>query len=325
MIYICIQVFKAYKGEGAKMQATQCELSLPINSVLNNTYKIKEVVATSKLSIVYLAENINNAERLIVKEFFPKEMAIRDLDNRTIINRLPSTKQKFKDLKGIFLNEAFIMQQINHRNIVKYTDHFEENGSIYIIMDYYEGKLLDQYLKDFPVQDRDHLYKSIFLPLIDALCYVHKLGILHRDIKPSNILIDSEGNPFLLDFGSAIFYKTAKDNQIFTSSGYSPLEQYSNKSAQGVYTDVYSFAATFYFSMTDSIPPDVSQRLIEDKIEQVKEHNNSVSLLLSYIIMWGLAVQVKKRCPSLQIMKWVITVEEFVNRIRNYLKVNNSK
>lgn len=307
------------------MQATQCELSLPINSGLNNTYKIKEVLATSKLSIVYLAENINNEKRLIVKEFFPKEMALRDLDNRTIINRLPSTKHKFEGLKEIFLNEAVIMQQINHPNIVKYAEHFEENGSIYIVMDYYEGKLLDEYLKDFPVHNRDHLYTSIFLPLIDALCYVHKLGILHRDIKPSNIMIDSKGNPFLLDFGSAIFYKTAKEYQIFTSSGYSPLEQYSNKSAQGVYTDVYSFAATFYYSMTNSIPPDVSQRLIEDKIEKVKEHNKSVSILLSYIIMWGLAVQVKKRCPSLQIMKWVITVEEFVNRIRNYFKVNNSK
>lgn len=307
------------------MQATQCELSLPINSVLNNTYKIKEVLATSKLSIVYLAENINNEKRLIVKEFFPKEMALRDLDNRTIINRLPSTKQKFEGLKEIFLNEAVIMQQINHPNIVKYAEHFEENGSIYIVMDYYEGKLLDEYLKDFPVHNRDHLYTSIFLPLIDALCYVHKQGILHRDIKPSNIMIDSEGNPFLLDFGSAVFYKTATDYQIFTSSGYSPLEQYSNKSAQGVYTDIYSFAATFYYSMTNSIPPDVSQRLIEDKIEKVKEHNKSVSILLSYIIMWGLAVQVKKRCPSLQIIKWVITVEEFVNRIRNYFKVNNSK
>ena len=66
------------------------------------------------------------------------------------------------------------MQQINHHNIVKYMDHFEENESIYIVMEYYEGTLLDQYLKDFPVNDRSHLYSSIFLPLIDALSYLHK-------------------------------------------------------------------------------------------------------------------------------------------------------
>lgn len=307
------------------MQATEVELGLPANSVLNGTYKIIEVIATSKLSFVYIAENINERNQIIIKEFFPNDIALRDLDNKTVINRLPSTKQKFEDLKAIFLNEALIMQQINHHNIVKYMDHFEENDSIYIIMKYYEGTLLDQYLKDFPINARDHLYTSIFLPLIDALCYLHKKGILHRDIKPNNILIDSEGNPYLLDFGSAIFYKTDGDYQIFTSSGYSPLEQYSTISEQGIYTDIYSLAATFYYSLTNVIPPDISQRLIEDKIKNVRKYNNKVSTVLSQTIMWGLAVQAKKRCSSLKYMKLVITIEDIVNRITNYFKENTSK
>ncbi|MFB7158900.1 serine/threonine-protein kinase [Lysinibacillus sp. NPDC056232] len=308
------------------MQATtQIELSLPANSVLNDTYKIIEVLATSKLSFVYMAENINDGNQLIIKEFFPNDIALRDLDNKTVINRLPSTKQKFEDLKAIFLNEALILQQINHHNIVKYIDHFEENESIYIIMEYYEGTLLDQYLIDYPINNRDHLYTGVFLPLIDALSYLHKKGILHRDIKPNNIMIDSEGNPYLLDFGSAIYYKTAEDYQIFTSSGYSPLEQYSTISEQGVYTDIYSLAATFYFSLTNVISPDVSQRLIEDKIGDVRTYNKKVSILLSKTIMWGLAVQAKKRCSSLKYMKLVITIEGIVNRITNYFKENNSK
>ncbi|KOS61853.1 serine/threonine protein kinase [Lysinibacillus agricola] len=302
------------------MQATQVELSLPANSVLNDTYKIKEVIATSKLSFVYIAENTHEGNQLIIKEFFPNDIALRDLDNKTVINRLPSTKQKFEELKAISLNEALIMQQINHHNIVKYIDHFEENGSIYISMEYYEGTLLDQYLKDFPINDRDHLYASILLPLMNALCYLHEKGILHRDIKPNNIMIDSKGNPYLLDFGSAIYYKTAEDYQIFTSPGYSPLEQYSTISEQGVYTDIYSLAATFYFSLTNVIPPDVSQRLIEDKIGDVRTYNKKVSILLSKTIMWGLAVQAKKRCSSLKYMKLVITIEGSVNRIKNYFK-----
>ena len=306
------------------MQATQVELSLPINGVLNDTYKIKEVIATSKLSFVYIAENIDEGNQLIIKEFFPNDIALRDLDNKTVVNRLPSTKQKFEDLKGIFLNEACILQQINHHNIVKYIDHFEENESIYIIMEYYEGKLLDQYLEDDPINNRARLYTGVFLPLIDAISYLHKKGILHRDIKPNNIMIDSEGNPYLLDFGSAIYYKTAEDYQIFTSSGYSPLEQYSNISEQGVYTDIYSLAATFYFSLTNVIPPDVSQRLIEDKIGDVRTYNKNVSILLSKTIMWGMTVQAKKRCSSLKYMKLVITIENIVNRTMNYFKENNA-
>ncbi|QPQ30115.1 serine/threonine protein kinase [Lysinibacillus sp. JNUCC 51] len=307
------------------MQAIQVELSLPANSVLNDTYKIKEVVATSKLSFVYIAENIHEGNQLIIKEFFPNDIALRDLDNKTVVNRLPSTKQKFEDLKAIFLNEALIMRQINHRNIVKYIDHFEENESIYIVMEYYEGTLLDQYLKDFPINERDHLYTSIFLPLIGALSYLHKKGILHRDIKPSNIMIDSEGSPYLLDFGSAIFYKTAENYQIFTSPGYSPLEQYSNVSEQGVYTDIYSLAATFYFSLTDIIPLDSSKRIIEDKIENVRKYNGKVSIILSRTIMWGMAVHAKKRCSSLKFMELVVEVENIVNRIKKYFNSFDAK
>jgi len=307
------------------MQMIQVELSLPANSVLNDTYKIKEVIATSKLSFVYIAENINEGNQLIIKEFFPNAIALRDLDNKTVVNRLPSTKQKFEDLKAIFLNEALIMRQINHRNIVKYIDHFEENESIYIVMEYYEGTLLDQYLKDFPINDRDHLYTSIFLPLIGALSYLHKKGILHRDIKPSNIMIDSEGNPCLLDFGSAIFYKTAENYQIFTSPGYSPLEQYSNVSEQGVYTDIYSLAATFYFSLTDIIPLDSSKRIIEDKIENVRKYNGKVSIILSRTIMWGLAVHAKKRCSSLKFMELAVAVGNIINRLKGYFNYNDAK
>lgn len=307
------------------MQATQVELSLPTNSVLNDTYKIIEVLATSKLSFVYMAENTHEGNQIIIKEFFPNDIALRDLDNKTVINRLPSTKQKFEDLKAIFLNEALILQQINHHNIVKYIDHFEENESFYIIMEYCEGKLLDQYLKDYPINNREHLYTGVFLPLIDSLSYLHKRGILHRDIKPNNIMIDSEGKPYLLDFGSAIFYKNDNDYQIFTSPGYSPLEQYSTISKQGIYTDIYSLAATFYYSLTDIIPLDSSQRIIEDKIENVRKYNEKVSIILSRTIMWGLAVQAKKRCSSLKFMEMAVVVGNSVNRIKNYFDSFNAK
>jgi len=317
---------KYHERDGkSKMQTIQLELSLPTNCFLNDTYKIQKVIASSKLSIVYIAENNNAGDKVIIKEFFPHEIALRDLDNKTVVNRLPSTKQKFKDLKEIFLNEAVIMQQIDHRHIVKYIEHFEENESIYIVMNYYEGMLLDQYLNKYQVNERDHLYSDIFLPLIDALRYLHKKGILHRDIKPSNIMIDSEGNPYLLDFGSAIFYKTAENYQIFTSTGYSPLEQFSNVSEQGVYTDIYSLAATFYYSLTNIIPLDSSQRVIEDKIANVRKYNKKVSVFLSQVIMWGLSVQAKRRCSSLKFMEWVITIEDIINKKRNRFTSNGTK
>lgn len=306
------------------MNTTQNETVLPINLVIKNTYKINELISTSKMSIVYKGENVHTGEHLVIKEFYPSELVLRDLDNITVVNRLPSTKNRFEELKDNFLHEALIMQQIVHENIVKYVDHFEGNGSYYIIMEYYEGMLLDKYLKDYHFNNRNQLYNNIFLPLIDALNYLHKKGIIHRDIKPSNIIIDSEGNPQLLDFGSAIYYKKNLKQNIFTTPGFSPLEQYSTSSKQGVFTDIYSFAATFYYSLTGVIPMDVPQRLIEDSMKNVKEYNKTVSSVMSKTIMWSLAVNSKKRCFSLKFIVLTILLENIVNKITYNFVDNNT-
>ena len=310
---------------GIQMQTTSAELSLPINNLLNNTYSIKRLLATSKLSFVYIAEYISTGEEFIIKEFFPLEIALRDLDNKSVINRLPSTKEKFQELKERFLGEACMLQQLNHQHIVKYRHHFFENGSIYIVTDYYEGVLLEQYIQRFSLSERHLLYQDIFLPLIDAITYLHNKGIIHRDIKPSNIMIDAKGQPHLLDFGSAVYYKTVTKYPIFTSPGYSPLEQYSMKGEQGIYTDIYSLMATLYYALTNKIPVDVSQRLIEDKIANVRKYNPKVSIFMSFTIMWGLQIETKKRCSSLKFIKNMIAIELKFKCKKNYFEIFDSK
>ncbi|ATP40158.1 serine/threonine protein kinase [Solibacillus sp. R5-41] len=298
------------------MNIIQSEISLPINFVLKNTYKINKIISSSKLSIVYKGENTYTGKELIIKEFYPSEIALRDLDNITVINRLPSTKRKFEELKGNFLQEALILQQIVHKNIVKYVDDFQENGSFYIITKYFEGIPLNQYVKKYQLDNRNELNKSIFLPLIDALYYLHKKGILHRDIKPSNIMIDKKGRPQLLDFGSAIYYKTSTNHNVFTTAGFSPLEQYSDKTQQGVYTDIYSIAATLYYSLTDVVPMDAPQRVIEDSLKDIREYNKKVSSVMSKTIMWSLDVHAKKRCFSLKFLVMTILSENIINKIK---------
>ena len=302
------------------MDFDQCGVCLKENSLLKNTYQIKKVISKSELSIVYMGENTKTGEIRVIKEFFPRELALRDLDNVTVISRLPSTKKKYEKLLKLFLNEADMLKGLDHKHIVTYYDHFEENGSAYIVMEHCEGKPLDRYVKDHQEGNQSLFFYKMLLALISALNYIHKQGIIHRDIKPGNIIIDNEGKPRILDFGSAVYYEKEHKHMIFTTTGYSPLEFYSENSRQGTYSDIYSLAATFYYTLSGIVPTDISKRIIEDRMSSVRKHNPKVSPILSSIIMWALAIQSEKRCFSLRFLRVSILLEIFVVKIKATLK-----
>lgn len=300
------------------MKTLDKELSLEENTILNNKYKIKKAISVSHLSIVYLADNNENDEMVIIKEFFPKQLVLRDLDNKSLVVKLPSIKKQFSNLKEQFINETNILKNCSHSNIIPFIDSFEENETAYLVMKYCDGQSLDSLIKKEAI-DKEKLYNEIFIPIIKAITYIHKKGIIHRDIKPSNILIDKSGVPYLIDFGSAIYYKTSNKNKIFTTPGYSPLELYSQNEKLGKKTDIYSFAATLYFSLTGGATPiDCSKRIIEDPMKNIKKFNHEISLIFSFVIMWGLALQPKRRCFSLKLFEFAIIVEKILGKFKHF-------
>lgn len=282
--------------------------NLEFFSFLKEFYVIKNLVKIGNLSIVYLAEDMRTNQVHIIKEFYPREIAIRDMDNQTVLSRLPSNKTKFNQLKELFIQEAIILQKLNCPYAVKYIEHFEENGTVYIVMQHFEGIPLNQY------NNTNDTYTTIFLSLIEALNAMHQKGIIHRDIKPSNILIASDGTPCLIDFGSAMDYRVAKNVPIFTSRHYSPLELYSSKSKQSIRADIYSLSATLYYVLAKKPPIDISERLLEDKLVDIKKYNPNLNYFLRKTIMWALAIEQKKRCFSLKFIKLALLYEHLIKK-----------
>ncbi|NQX66885.1 serine/threonine protein kinase [Paenibacillus alba] len=284
---------------------------LELDSMLNDTYKLTGYLASSELSIVYLGYSVESGESVVIKEYYPKALVMRDMDNKTVISRKPSAQAHIDRLREAFLREAAILKGLQHKNIVGFMNDFEQNETSYLVTAYCRGQTLESYIhKNHPMARADWVRKTL-IPLLEGIQYMHDQGIIHRDLKPGNVMVGEDGSPQVIDFGSAIHLNTASSYPIMTSAGFSPLELYSDKSKQGTYSDMFSLAAIIYYVLTGQVPMDISQRLIQDNLPSVRKLNNKVGVVLSCIIMWGMAVKFAKRCPSLRVMKATLHMEYY--------------
>ena len=202
---------------------------LPQGTILSDKYLIKDKLAPkSNLSIVYLAINSQTKEKVVVKEFFPQELALRDLNGKRVVSKRPAGDILKKEVDR-FLREAKIMKELQGYSVGRCYDYFKENNTAYIIFKYYQGPNLKDYITQEELTLEEFL-KEIFYPLLKTVAFIHRQGYIHRDLKPSNIIYASK--PILIDFGSAIKYKEESAKRRVLTPGYSPLEFYAQEAEQ---------------------------------------------------------------------------------------------
>ena len=169
-----------------------------------------------------------------------------------------------------FTLEADFLNKLNHPNIPRGYDHFEEHGRAYLIMDYVEGQDLEQLLASTiratnqPLDEAQVL--RWLLPICDALDAMHRqpVPIIHRDIKPANIKLTATGIPILIDFGLAKHFVPGPTNQAAQgiTPGFAPPEQYLAQGKTDARSDIYSVGATMYTLLTGQEPPEAPSRLL---------------------------------------------------------------
>src|SRR5690606_30357716 len=123
-----------------------------------------------------------------------------------------------------FLAEAQTLARFNHPNIVRVYRFFQARNTGYIVLHYEEGGSLKSWLKGLGRAPRQPELDRLVEPLLDALEIVHAADYLHRDIAPDNIMIRPDGQPVLIDFGSARgdIAKHTKTISALVKPGYSP-------------------------------------------------------------------------------------------------------
>jgi len=236
--------------------------ALPVGYKLQN-YRILEVLGEGGFGITYLAQDELLEQKVAIKEYFPASLTHRDQETRAVAVKQDSARI-FQWGLDRFLNEARILAKLSHPNIVRVLYFTALNETGYMVMQYEEGEPLDRWIKRFPDgQVGQSELANLLDPITQALDVVHELGIAHRDVKPANIYIRENGEPVLLDFGAARNTVSGQSKTVaaIVSSGYSPIEQYSDVADQGPWTDIYATAGVAYRLITGKVPPDAPSRI----------------------------------------------------------------
>ena len=217
--------------------------TLRAGSMLAQRYWIISQVGQGGFGTVYKAKDCYEKHRLV---------AIKQIS----LNGL--SPQKMIEATDTYNRELMCLSQLKHENLPRVYDHFSDSEHWYVVMEYIEGKTLEEMLST--VRGRHFSVKRVLdigITTSSVLSYLHAQHppIIYRDVKPANILFTREGHLSLIDFGIARHYRPgqAKDTGPLGSPGYAAPEQY-GRAQTTVQSDIYSLGATLQTLLTGKEP-----------------------------------------------------------------------
>ncbi len=291
-------------------------LYLSENTILREKYKINKILTErSNFSIVYLGINLKNNKEVVIKEYFPKNIVLRDMDKKTLLCKSSLSFDRYQKGMEAFIYEGEIMKKLKSKASAEFVDSFSENGTHYVVMKYHKGEDLEEHIKNQRIKSHDFFIKNVIFPLLDTIHFMHKVGYIHRDIKPSNIIMEEGEKPILIDFGSSVDIKKKEEKKIMITPGFSPIEFYSEKTVQCKASDVYSISAMLYYYFVGHIPVDATNRIIEDDILRPSEINKSIPKNLEKFIMKNLSMDMKNRDKDIKSFKKNLKMAFYLDKI----------
>lgn len=238
---------------------------------------------------VYRARDLHfpNVTKLVaVKEMI--NMAPDPLVRRTIIQN--------------FEREANLLATLNHPAIPRIYDYFSEEERSYLVLEFVHGKDLEAIINDTNGFLAEEQVLGWAIQLCDVLSFLHNHKpdpIIFRDMKPSNVMVNSNGDIILIDFGIAKTFQVGQKGTMIGTEGYSPPEQYRGEATP--LADIYALGATLHHALTRRDPrlePPFS--FAERPLRRI---NSRVSPELETVINTALAYNPSERFPAAADMK----------------------
>jgi serine/threonine protein kinase len=263
-------------------------------------YIIERELAHGGFSSVYLARQLEDQIQVALKEFLPRKQAHRTWNNVVVPNS-EDDRPLFNRGRALFFEEAKVLAQLKHHNIVEVINFFQANSTVYMVMTYDYGVSLNRVISENQLPMDEEFLVQVFTALLSGIEVIHQSKMVHLDIKPGNILLRPDNDPLLLDFGAIRknSHNSKNNNQtLVLTNGFSPIEQYSAKSI-GPWTDIYAVGATMRCCLDKKIPPPSPARLKEDtQIPAVKAFKRKYPPYLLEAVDWAMELQPRNRPQS---------------------------
>ncbi|MBV1861062.1 MAG: serine/threonine protein kinase, partial [Nannocystaceae bacterium] len=212
-----------------------------IGQVFGGRYSMRALIGRGGVGLVYLAENAETGEDVVLKILSPDW------------SQKPEAVRRFE-------RESERLGGVRHPNIVRLLDSGQDSGRAYLVMEYLEGEVLSDFIGERQNLDL-HTFVPIAAQVLKGVGHAHSRGVMLRDIKPANIMLcQRKGRANfvkILDFGLA---KLTRDEQPVTeehvlgTAGYLAPEVIEGNDELDLRVDVFSLGALFYFMLSGRLP-----------------------------------------------------------------------
>lgn len=255
---------------------------------ISKHYKVLEKIGAGTFGKVFLAEH------LLTK----KNRAIKVVSKSML---------KYQEDDKSFLKEIELLVNLNHPNIIKVYEYFQDEKNYYVVEEYAEGGELYEFL--YKLDDfNERIACNIMKQILSAIVYLHEINIVHRDLKPENILIEARSktnniNIKIIDFGAANYYNSEESLTLRIGTPYyiapEVIAKKYNKEC-----DVWSCGVIFYILLC-GYPPfdgksseDIMDQIVKKELAFPEEEWKSIDEKAKNLIKQMLVKDPKKRISA---------------------------
>lgn len=273
---------------------------LPAKTILAGKYAVGAVQSHESDAVTYMGYDSQLDRAVLIREFYPKGLASRLEGNKDLHVRQKFIEAVLAYKKSFYKLWTTLEKMQNLSAVVPVYDVFEENGTVYAVIEYMESIPLREYLlrndDGFIPWDNARL---MFMPILTTIEALHSSNIIHGSITPDNLLLCRDGKVRLKPFTIQESVVINSNLEFNVNDGYTAVEQYENNHKICPATDIYAFSACLYRALVGTNPPGATERETNDKIMIPNSIAETIPMHVIKALGNGLQIYPERRIKSI--------------------------